>query len=39
MIPVIDCVNLKFSEVLLNDSEQNGDKHMVEFKGRSEMKQ
>ena len=37
--PVIDHLNMKFSEVLLNDSEQSLDEHMVKFKGRSGMKQ
>ena len=39
MRPVIDHLNSKFSEVLLNDSEQSIDEHMVKFKGRSGMKQ
>ena len=37
--PVIDHLNLMFSEVLLNDSEQSMDEHMVIFKSRSGMKQ
>ena len=39
MRPVIDHLNLKFYEVLSNDSEQSIDEHMVKFKGRSRMKQ
>ena len=39
MRPVIDHLNLKFYEVLSNDSEQSIDEHMVKFKGRSGMKQ
>ena len=39
MRPVIDHLNLKFSEVLSNDSEQSIDEHMVKFKDRSGMKQ
>ena len=39
MRPVIDHLNLKFSEVPLNDSEQSIDEPMVKFKGRSGMKQ
>ena len=39
MRPVINHLNLKFSEVLSNDSEQSIDEHMVKFKGRSGMKQ
>ena len=39
MRPVIGHLNLKFSEVLSNDSEQSIDEHMVKFKGRSGMKQ
>ena len=39
MEPVIDHRNLKFSEVLLNDSKQSIDEHMMKFKGRSVMKQ
>ena len=38
MRPVIDHLNLKFSEVLSKDSEENIDEHMVKFKGRSGMK-
>ena len=38
MKPVIDHLNLRFSEVLSNDSEQRIDEH-IEFKGRSRMKQ
>ena len=38
MKPVIDHLNLRFSEVLSNDSEQRTDEH-IEFKGRSRMKQ
>ena len=37
--PVIYHLNSKFSEVLLNDSEESIDEHMVKFKGRSGMKQ
>ena len=36
---VIDHLNLIFSEVLSNDSEQSMDEHMVKFKSRSGMKQ
>ena len=39
MRPVIDYLNLKFFEVLSNDSEQSTDEHMVKFKVRSCMKQ
>ena len=39
MRPVIDHQNLKFSEVLSNDSDQTIDEHLVKFKGRSGMKQ
>ena len=39
MRPVIDHLNLKCFEVLLNDSEQCIDEHMVKFNGRSRMKQ
>ena len=39
VMPVIDHLNLKFSKVLSNDSEQSIDEHMVKFKGRSGMKQ
>ena len=39
MRPVIDCLNSKFSEVLSNDSEQSIGEHMLNFKGRSWMKQ
>ena len=35
----IDNVNLKFTEVFLNDKEQIINKHMVKFKERSIMKQ
>ena len=38
MRPALDHLNSKFSEVVLNDSEQNIDEHMVKFKGRSGMK-
>ena len=37
--PMIDRLNLRFSEVLSNDSEQNTDEHIVKFKGRSKIKQ
>ena len=37
--PVTDRLNSKFSEVLLNDSEQSIDEYMVKFKSRSGMKQ
>ena len=39
MRPVIDHLNLKFSEVLSNDSEQSIDELMVKFKSISEIKQ
>ena len=39
MRPMIDHLNLRFSEVLSNDSEQNTDQHIVKFKGRSKIKQ
>ena len=39
MIPVIDHLNSKFSEVLSNDREQSIDEHMGKFNGRSGMKQ
>ena len=39
MKPVIDHINSKFSEVLLNDSEQSIDEHMMKFNGRSGMNQ
>ena len=39
MRPVIDHLNLKCFEVLLNDSEQCIDEHMVKFHGRSRTKQ
>ena len=39
MRPVIDHLNSKLSEVLLNDRDQSIDEHMVKFKGRSGMKQ
>ena len=39
MRPMIDHLNLRFSEVLSNDSEQNTDEHIVKFKGRSKIKQ
>ena len=38
MRPMIDHLNLRFSEVLSNDSEQNTDEHIVKFKGRSKIK-
>ena len=39
MRPVVVSLNSKCSAVLSNDNEQSIDKHMVEFKGRSGMKQ
>ena len=39
MRPVTDYPNSKFLEVLLNESGQSIDEHMVKFKGRSGMKQ
>ena len=39
MRPVIGHINLKFPEVLSNDSEQSIDKRMVKFEGKSGMKQ
>ena len=39
MRPVIGHLNLKFYEVLSNDSEQSIDKRMVKFEGKSGMKQ
>ena len=39
MRPVIDHLNLKFSEVPLNGSKQSIDESMMKFKGRSGMKQ
>ena len=36
---MIDHLNLRFSEVLSNNSEQNTDEHIVKFKGRSKIKQ
>ena len=39
MRPMIDHLNSKFSEVLLNYSEQRIDENMVKFQGKSGMKQ
>ena len=38
MGPVTDHLNSKFFEMLLNDSEQSIDEHMIKFKNRSGMK-